>query len=78
MMAERARPPDPAKLRPIEVICDRSMADWSTSPPAVTTDPPLIEASTVLVLTFPHPVAFTATAPDPATPAVSEMIPALD
>jgi hypothetical protein len=33
---------------------------------------------TELLMTFPNPVAFTATAPDPATPTVRARIPALD
>ena len=78
MIPERASDPDPAKLSPIDMMFEASVAVCSTKPPAVTMDPLLIEASTVLVITLPNPVAFNATAPEPATPAVSEMTAALD
>ena len=61
MMALSARPPDPAKLRPIAVTLDWSIASRSTGPCAVTVEPPRMAASTLLWMTFPVPVALTAT-----------------
>ncbi len=76
--APTATAPEPATLTPRERMSDLSLALRSIRPPAVTSDPPSIDASTEFVITLPKPVAFTATAPEPATPIVRAIMPASD
>ncbi len=76
--APTATAPDPATLIAAERIKALSTAVTATAPPLFTTEPALIRDSTLLVITLPYPVAFTATAPEPATPTVKPIIPALE
>ena len=71
-----ATAPEPATLIARDLMVDISSVEISTRPPAVTVEPPSISASTLFVITLPKPVALTATAPEPATPTVIEIIPA--
>ena len=71
-----AAPPDAARLRPMERICDVSSACKVTFPAAVASEPPEMAAETALAMSFPKPVALTATTPDAPIPAVKEAIPA--
>ena len=66
--------PEPAMLRAAELIRDSSEAVRST-PPAAATDPPSIVAAMVPAITFPKPVALTATYCAAPTPTLSAMIP---
>ncbi len=57
MMAETAAEPEAATLSPKAVIWDWSIASRSTRPPDPTVEPPVMEASTALVITLPKAVA---------------------
>src|SRR5208283_5240159 len=77
-IAAAASPPEPAKLSPIELMLELSCAFCMTLPPTATVEPPRMDASTVLLMALPRPVAFTETPPEPATPAVMATISALE
>ncbi|OPY93174.1 MAG: hypothetical protein A4E73_00364 [Syntrophaceae bacterium PtaU1.Bin231] len=73
-MAETAALPEAAMLSPKEVMWDESVAESVTSLPDRTSDPPVISASTSLVMTLPNPVAWIATFPAAPTPTVIAMM----
>ncbi|KAF5047802.1 hypothetical protein DSECCO2_456680 [anaerobic digester metagenome] len=76
MRAPAATAPVPATLTAAERMREESCASRSTAPAvAVTSEPPAIRAVVELAMTLPKPVAFTATAPEPATPTVRAMMP---